>query len=469
MHPKVRSYLLVGLTAMLALPGIVVNAGTINVEKIQNRAKAEIAVESYYMRLHQDYRSQFDPAYLAFHSQKTLFPDVDFTLDTVRVKSIQDDQTRYIYTYSPSPDYYRLMTQIEVWDGQIWQPRSKQQNEYDDYGNVLNSTWQVWEGSGWVNSSKKIYTYDGDLVLSTLIKTWQSGSWVNLMMGSYTYNTNGLVVSYLEEIWEEGDWQNHTHEVYTFDDNNNMLTAFGEYWGDSLWVNDQKHTYTYDNSNLHTATDEEWISGEWEYIYRQTYTHNAAGQPTAIVGEVYDDENWQNSQKDTYDYNASGQPAVNITQSWQSGAWLNAERNSYTYDNYGGVESHLIKSWEDDAWQEFSLTQYSYDNYGNGESGDYYVWHGGTWLQIFDGPLTVYGDYGGSIEHYAGYHVVAAFSSTTVGIEQANVNGPVDFYCYPNPADGVVYIEFRDSGSYPLTINISDIHGKALKKIYMGF
>jgi hypothetical protein len=118
--------------------------------------------------------------------------------------------------------------------------------------NVLAYTWQIWNGTGWVDDSKNTSTVDAKgNQTSMTVQKWSSSSWGNTERNIYIYDANNNQTSDTFQKWDGSAWVNSERQLATFDSNNNQTSSISQSWKSSVWINkNSSSSKTYDANNF---------------------------------------------------------------------------------------------------------------------------------------------------------------------------------------------------------------------------
>ena len=102
-------------------------------------------------------------------------------------------------------------------------------------------------------------------------------------------------------------------------------------------------------------------SGNWNNLYRYTYTLNSDNRVTAQIRENWTGGNWVNSTRYTNDYDASGNLLLVHYDVWNGGVWNATGKIEYTgYNAKNKVGTETVFSWNAGAWDYLSKDVYQY-------------------------------------------------------------------------------------------------------------
>ena len=121
----------------------------------------------------------------------------------------------------------------------------------------IEEIYQFWDGSAWVNSDKKSYTYAvNNNMIEFLFQYWDVSNWVNSSKITYTYDVNDNKIEESVQGWDGSNWLNDWKYKYTCDMNNNTIEWLYQDWDGSSWVNHEKLTYSYIPTDVNEFTGE---------------------------------------------------------------------------------------------------------------------------------------------------------------------------------------------------------------------
>ncbi len=149
--------------------------------------------------------SAFDPG-----SQKTYYYDVPGNkineTDQAFISGVPVYTNQWAYTYSGTNQL--LTTTYNTWNGSGWSPSSLYSNTYDSSGNMTNQLFQLYDipSTSWVNSRLHVYSGFTGAHLPTMDveQHWDAtggGSWNNFMQFTNTYNGFNQLTSNTGTSW----------------------------------------------------------------------------------------------------------------------------------------------------------------------------------------------------------------------------------------------------------------------------
>ena len=243
--------------------------------------------------------------------------EITFVPQSCLISGANGDRGRSIYMYDEY-DYYLMEELYSMSVGDQWLDMIRISYEYDFSGNVIEKLTQMdasgmgnWadrefvsysyeggelseviiqrkEGNDWVNKTKEVYNYNGD-VTTVLYWNWNGTTWSSDELYTYTYSTTSMEL--LIQYMQGGAWQNDEKDTYTLDFEGNVIEILVEDWVDPNWVNDKKTSYNYEDNVFTSKLVEEWNGSSWESTYRSNYVYED-GNATLGKCEMMSDGEW---------------------------------------------------------------------------------------------------------------------------------------------------------------------------------
>ncbi len=255
---------------------------------------------------------------------------VAYNSDTIECRKY-DNYDRLIFYYykrhtelgtSGNKNYYYYSGSNQNLDSMIlyswddftsqWALTIKDVYTYNDQGKITEYRSYNWSGV-WEDSDKKIYRYNNNGLLDSLIEMYYdnfNSAWKNNFLTCfYYYNNTDLISSEIILKWNKntGQWENY--EMYTYVYNDNGLLQRKLFYqidqSSGTWQAQSKEFYEYDaQGNVIARYDSVMINGQWLPQYKQTNTYDQFGNQTLVVNYKWDtnDNTWHNLLKKEYFY-----------------------------------------------------------------------------------------------------------------------------------------------------------------------
>ena len=213
------------------------------------------------------------------------------------------DFIKMLYDYDFAGNVLQKLTQMDVMGNGNWQDAELASYSYEG-GELSEVIIQSKSGNDWVNKTKEVYNYNGD-VTTVLYWDWNGTTWTSNKLYTYTYS--GTTMELLIQYMQGGAWQNEEKDTHTFDFDENIIEIIIEDWIDENWVNVKRTTYNYEGNVYTSRLIEEWDGAAWESTYRSSYVYED-GNATLGKCEMMSEGQWvpgNGSVEIAYGYNAA--------------------------------------------------------------------------------------------------------------------------------------------------------------------
>ncbi|UOQ74609.1 T9SS type A sorting domain-containing protein [Hymenobacter cellulosilyticus] len=111
-----------------------------------------------------------------------------------------------------------------------------------------------------------------------------------------------------------------------------------------------------------------------------TKAYDAAGRETQVV--LSDSVTGQGQTRSSIAYNAAGNPTLMLHEQWENGAWQNWYRTMTTYSADNEITEQLVQAWQNGAWQNTS--RWTSNHTRQALSGqtvqEQQTWQNGAWV-----------------------------------------------------------------------------------------
>jgi len=255
----------------------------------------------------------------------------------------------------------------------------------------------------------------------------------------YSYDANGNLLSVTEQHGNDTNgWVNFARTTNTFDGNNHQLTAISETWSGAAWVVDNTLNWVYDvNGNVLSQTSDE---------IRYLFTYNAEGLLDMLTQQSFIFGNWENIYRTLYTYIPNDTDLASVTtQEWANSAWENYSRTSYTYNANGNAVVTLDETWITGAWENIGNLLSDYDADQNLVHWVSQYWSGTAWEDVIQ-MIAEYDDESNILKSRWEYNFGVWQPITLFGYyytEFVSANAPMltDFQIFPNPTSSFIVLK----------------------------
>lgn len=342
---------------------------------------------------------------------------------------------------------------------------------YNENGQKTMEVKQRYVGTALENVSQKEWSYTAGLCVSETQREWANGGWMLKDRFDYVYNGNELLETAIHVSFDEN--QNEQYQakhgiVYTADEQIDREEQYA--WMQDSWVLQSTVDYTYDQQKCISKV----ISQPGSPLYKIDYSYNETNKPYRQVVQQYVDGEWLNEERYSTYYNVDGEHIDLLRKElWQKQdygfAWVNSEQTTYTYSPDYLLLSEIYQNWETSFWGWGVAYHYTYEN-GKIKSKTYSVSLYNDWRNMFsvqydyidsqefllqaDAAYEYWGGQEGmpyttfipfavngvdiSDVQYANYLEITGDRLSTI---VPNMNSEYNTRVYPNPSDGIFYLE----------------------------
>jgi hypothetical protein len=365
---------------------------------------------------------------------------------------------------------------------------SRTKLEYDDSGNVLSESYELWSYGEWYGEYNKKYSYDKSNNLTEIhtehlnevipkeekqIYEWNNDnklihhSYYSRGMNpelkiryaqSYTYDVFGNKIMYLYEFYDG----TKTRRIYSYDVQGNLLIETEERWKDNVWNNKVKNINEYDGYNrLISSQKQEWSS-----------------------------DDWINTDKHHFSYDNNNNLISNIDQFWKDNDWLNNKKKNYIYENNLLVKD-MIYEWSGTTWEITYENEYGFDSNSKQISTENYRWYESNKrlqnkrtfkyddfqnlnLVLFEegdvnnlNPKIDYiqfNDYMDRAFYSGGYKIEIFWNQLTTSVNNT-YRDDFNLFCYPNPITNLLNLRYSLQTPQNVSIKIVNEQGIMLDNI----
>src|SRR5690606_27523210 len=257
----------------------------------------------------------------------------------------------------------------EVWENGGWVPSDRELFSYEN-GDIGEWIEQIWNGNEWVNEFRSVFQTEGGFVIETISYEWMESDWVPVDRTLIGQEGDDFTLTYQE--WDGSEWVNSSRSIFadlTLEDFYDSLEEFlnapleffsfafllrlpdavNQAWDGSEWVNESRSTSVRDDQDRQiSVTFDEWLEDDWVPSNRNLFTYDN-GHLSTLALQEYDGESgeWVTVSVESYEYDAGDNVAVIIVQSdfglgdlqnlsrylltWSGSAAIGDERPSVTF------------------------------------------------------------------------------------------------------------------------------------------
>lgn len=213
------------------------------------------------------------------------------------------DERRWRYAYNEAGRQTIML--VQDWNGSDWLNLSRKLTSYTPEGNLERQTLEVWKDGDWLPTRSRLWTYapvEGALrVSATTVQRWSAAEsrWMDVSRKLFAYDENGLWVASRFEDWSPStaEWVNTDRMLYQYDAQRVPTGQVLQKWeGD--WLNHGRVSYDLAANSFLSRIDN-WDVGasQWQNFLRyriETYDDNRLRQKTGMQAWNPTSNEWEN-------------------------------------------------------------------------------------------------------------------------------------------------------------------------------
>ena len=365
---------------------------------------------------------------------------------------------------------------------------------YDSFGQKVLENQEFQQNSDWVRYKQTEYQYSGQLCVKQIERSYENSTWVQHYVIDYIYE-NELIVSEIHTkfnasestpvkkieyvyvlskmnnknsySWVLNSWKRSEETDYLYFGNGQLQNSTITSYNADTISNQYTNKFSYDsNSRLTCQTISQksqdglsWINSDsinWIYVENTSFILSQRMKKWNIG-----DSNWVNTQRIDYVYDNSNKLLSETYQSWNLMFWSDVVKYSYEYNDVASLVKTSVFLPKYNQWRSNRFVTYSNfnDNKSNLLESRFDFW-GGTQNELvscyipfnFNDELII--KKAKTIDITRGIYTSIATAVDSQFVKLVDV--------YPNPSDGVFYINMHQDQL--LNWTISDLNGRLLKK-----
>ena len=284
------------------------------------------------------------------------------------------DSQKYVYPNASTSLQSQMLT---LQYGTAWVLMRKNDYTYNSAGKMTYMDYQNWgpNATAYTQAGQTFYTLNAaGFCVKDSNQIWltATSAYRNNVRNTYTVNSAGQVTDNIYQNWDAGSNNliNYYHYTYAFNTQGKLTQQALQDWDASIhWMDYSSSTYAFDASGtrIQTLTGMQRIGSTpgLQNVYQNVYTNNAAGAPTTILSNLWNNttSTYAPSARYTYTYDASGNNITSTSEQWDatSSAYKPSGQYVYTYNTFNQMTSSTRFFWTGTAYALTSnSTRYNY-------------------------------------------------------------------------------------------------------------
>lgn len=258
-------------------------------------------------------------------------------------------------------------TYTKEWDSNLeqWNYFDRMITEFNDQ-TMSSQLIQVNENDTWVNYSLVSFYYNNGNLIQEIEKTWdgREEEWINSYRKLYSYD-QGHLASILHQYIFNGVSVNSQREIMQYDEHGNLQEKVVQKY-EEAWTNFLKYKYFYNASDL--ILDENltyWDDNDWgNEGFSVSYSYDDNQQIVKKVKTRQHGNKTKNMVCEEYSYTEDGRLDNHLLSVWNSAKnkWVNKNRAVYVNNMNGYIVSMLNQSRSKKEWINYLYTDFTGDN-----------------------------------------------------------------------------------------------------------
>lgn len=311
----------------------------------------------------------------------------------------------------------------------------------------------------WMLNSVQLYSYSDNKIAEVLVKEY--GTRNNVSKTNYLYGPDGQLSELDIFIWQSG-WVPSSRYIYTYAGFNQYDSIYLQIWKSNSWTNNRiqkKYKYDIDGKLLEFQMIY-WVNNSWSTPTTDFSTYDEQGR---LIKRVAIYTNGKTDYQIIYNYDDNGLRAETYAQYPSGATWANWWFINYQYDNCSQQQSQIQYTGVLTSWVPSTKTvifnSFKTDLYPGKKLP---VCHNGHTIYISKNALKAHLAHGDCI----GECTVEKTSDNNENDDKGDEITKPPFKVYPNPATDRISIRFDNEGDHnseQRRIELTDFYGKLIK------
>ena len=217
----------------------------------------------------------------------------------------------YKYYNNFNDDDQRTSTNIDFWNGVSYEGNSRTEYSYNDDGNVDSILFLDYAGGDYDPYLRHNYTYDGGILANIIYQTY-GADWENELLIIYTFTGTGLIDNIVYRLWDGVGWYDSGRYLYSYDVDGNVTEKLMQNY-DFGWQTNGRYVYTYDGSGFNNLVEVQNYDGvNYTSIEKFDLVEFSDGLPASNTISFWDGFIWEATSRVFYFYESFDDGTVNI-------------------------------------------------------------------------------------------------------------------------------------------------------------
>jgi len=150
--------------------------------------------------------------------------------------------------------------------------------------------------SVWVNSTHRVYTYEGEKLIELLNSNFSNGVWADNNKYEYAYDEAGNLICETYSTKRNGQWRLSSRDSLHYENGHctELLSYFRTMWGGNGLILRNKTLFEYDGDRLaqQTTYAAGWSGGDLSFDGKTEFLYDTYGQMVSKTTYIYNETEW---------------------------------------------------------------------------------------------------------------------------------------------------------------------------------
>lgn len=235
----------------------------------------------------------YNPEFPHYHNNMDFveFTNFMYEPDFYLMEWLEHDGVDWIGYYKNYGNYtaegVRTSINVDTWEAGGYVGNSRVEYAYTPEGDIDTILFLEYLGGSYDPYSRHLYTYS-DGALANIIQQSYGADWENSLLIIYTYNDEGQIDNLVYRGWDGIGWYDQNRQIYTYDGSGNLIEKLYQYY-DFGWVTYGRYVYTYDGTGFNNLLETQSYDGvDFNPYERFEFTEYADGLPQSNTRSLWD-------------------------------------------------------------------------------------------------------------------------------------------------------------------------------------
>ncbi len=212
-----------------------------------------------------------------------------------------------------------------------WQDSKREQNEYNDQGLLIATSFQTFKEKEWRNAQRMEYTFnEKDLLVKKVWYSWKNEQWLATLRFLIINDDAGRPVLESIEQYKDNKWATSRKVETQYSGDLKSRQTYSSF-KDSSWTPSWKDEYDYRHNLLSQKTGYRWIEGSWKENTKTIYAYDDQLRFRETASRFVDGVYAEWRKVETF-YELGDRIASTRAYLKKDNNWVDQERKTYIYN-----------------------------------------------------------------------------------------------------------------------------------------